>query len=560
MNLLLNRSRAILILLFFSLLSPVTAAAQITVTSANPNNASQGTVNLDVTVTGNGFKKGAKAQWLVSGTTNPGGITVNSTTVVSSTQITANITAATDAIVGGFDIVVRNSDGRTGKGTELFAINQNATGAKFSCPTPAIINPPTNACTSNTAQTSCTDGTFGNSGLDSIDTGVEGDSGRAVLQQTDGKLVLVGMTGANGVMVQRYNVDGSLDPTFGVGGIVRYTFSGTTSMQDNGGALDSAGNILAFGFEAGTAFVIRFTPTGALDNAFGSGGVFLFNGYGYPRGIALQPDGKIVLAGILAITPTSYGTIVRLNPNGTFDLTFGSQGGVKYPNVTFNNVALQQQGGNLYLLVSGSPYSVLRFTSTGALDTTFGMSGSVSNALCGYPGQAYSVALDSLGNIYAAGFTSLTKGGSNKIVLTKYTYYGKVDTTFGDAQNLGQGLSGGTVVDFFGGTNNYVVGTPLRTSTDSTGNIRLYLGGTAYLPGSSLGRFALARYSANGTLDRTWGGVGAVATIFTSTTDGATASTHLLQADGKIVQAGHNTLLNYPQPVPVHFALVRFWP
>ena len=80
------------------------AAAQVKVISANPNNTTQGTVNLNVIVAGSGFKRGAKAQWFVSGTTNPGGVTVNSSTFDSSDQLTANITVAADAATGNFDI------------------------------------------------------------------------------------------------------------------------------------------------------------------------------------------------------------------------------------------------------------------------------------------------------------------------------------------------------------------------------------------------------------------------------------------------------------------------
>lgn len=96
--------------------------AQISVTSATPNSATQGTVNLNVTVGGKGFQAGAKAQWFISGTTNPGGVTVNSTAFVNSTTLTANITISSTAYVGNFDIVVKNTTGRTGKGSELFAV------------------------------------------------------------------------------------------------------------------------------------------------------------------------------------------------------------------------------------------------------------------------------------------------------------------------------------------------------------------------------------------------------------------------------------------------------
>ena len=105
----------------------VPAAAQIQVNSTNPSAAAQGTVNLNVTVNGNGFKKGAKAQWFVTGTTNPGGVTVNSTTFNSPNQLTANVTVSSTATVSGFDVQVTNADGRTGKGTDLFAVIQKGT-------------------------------------------------------------------------------------------------------------------------------------------------------------------------------------------------------------------------------------------------------------------------------------------------------------------------------------------------------------------------------------------------------------------------------------------------
>ena len=114
-------------LLSLGMLAALPLAAQIQVDSASPSAAPQGTVNLDVVITGNGFKRGAVAQWFVTGTTNPGGITVNSTTVKGASQITANITVAPDAVVSGFDIVVRNTDGRTGKGTDKFAVTLKGT-------------------------------------------------------------------------------------------------------------------------------------------------------------------------------------------------------------------------------------------------------------------------------------------------------------------------------------------------------------------------------------------------------------------------------------------------
>ena len=120
-------SSAVNVALLFLVFAGLPAAAQIQVDSASPSAAPQGTVNLDVVITGNGFKKGAVAQWFVSGTTNPGGVTVNSTTYKGATQLTANITVAPDAVISGFDIVVTNADRRTGKGTDKFAVTLKGT-------------------------------------------------------------------------------------------------------------------------------------------------------------------------------------------------------------------------------------------------------------------------------------------------------------------------------------------------------------------------------------------------------------------------------------------------
>lgn len=109
--------------LLFSLPGRVaTAQGQVQVNAADPASAEQGTINLNVKVTGKGFKNGAKAKWFVTGTTDPGGVTVNSTTFVSSTELTANITVADTAVIANFDVAVANPDGRGGKGTELFAV------------------------------------------------------------------------------------------------------------------------------------------------------------------------------------------------------------------------------------------------------------------------------------------------------------------------------------------------------------------------------------------------------------------------------------------------------
>jgi hypothetical protein len=100
------------------------AAQTVTVTSADPAQADQGTTGLDVTITGSGFGRGSQSSFLVTGTIDPGGVTVNSTTYRSSSKLIANITVAAGATVSGYDVVVRTQDGRMGKGIERFAVKE----------------------------------------------------------------------------------------------------------------------------------------------------------------------------------------------------------------------------------------------------------------------------------------------------------------------------------------------------------------------------------------------------------------------------------------------------
>jgi Tol biopolymer transport system component len=137
------------LILAWSGVIPSASAQTILVTSANPSSSAQGTVNLNVQIGGQGFHKGALAKFFVTGTTDPGGITVNSTSFANSGQLIANINVAQNATLSKFDILVTNTDGRTGKGTELFAVT---------APDPAIAYTTSNS-TSNFLMVMNADGT-----------------------------------------------------------------------------------------------------------------------------------------------------------------------------------------------------------------------------------------------------------------------------------------------------------------------------------------------------------------------------------------------------------------
>lgn len=112
----------------------VEAAPPVKVTAADPSSASQGTLSLDVAVSGSGFDSSAAVSFQVAGTTNPGGVTVKRVNVIGSNKLIATIDVADTAVVSKFDIEVKLSGGRKGKGTSLFAVQAKVGGDSCSAP------------------------------------------------------------------------------------------------------------------------------------------------------------------------------------------------------------------------------------------------------------------------------------------------------------------------------------------------------------------------------------------------------------------------------------------
>lgn len=115
---------ALAALAFFDVgFAPIAVAAPPPmVTSATPASAYAGTTALDVVVTGSNFDRTAKVQYLVTGTTDTGGIAVTKVVYRSNSQLVTTIAVASTADLSKFDIVVTLSDGRKGKGTTLFMV------------------------------------------------------------------------------------------------------------------------------------------------------------------------------------------------------------------------------------------------------------------------------------------------------------------------------------------------------------------------------------------------------------------------------------------------------
>lgn len=444
-----------------------------------------------------------------------------------------------------------------------------AKGSGTSCPSVAAVNPPVlaSACSSGGTQ-ACLDARFGNSqpppgGL--VLTNVDGSTASNDLVQAvktqaqpDGtlRLIAIGSGGQNGnsVAVARYNLDGGLDTSFGTGGSVEFLppVGGANVFE---GAVDSSGNILALQKVGNEAVVTRFTPLGALDMTFaGTGYAVVPNIVAWT--MLLQPDGKILVGGNTT-GRTAYGAVARLNHDGSIDTAFGSNGQVSTSLMLYGRaLGIQWVNSIPDILLGGQNssgmFDVARFTPSGAVDTTFGASGAATVPFCGFGGRVYSLAVDPSGNILAGGYAILTRYGSPKLAVVRFTPSGAVDTSFGDPASTGR--VGSAIRDFFGGANNVGAVVPVL---DTLGNeVSLLVSETASY---STHTTVIARFQPDGSTDTAFGANGAIALDWggnhSSFTISPGSSNLLVQPDGKIViGTGASLSTGYD------FALARLWP
>ena len=180
------------------------------------------------------------------------------------------------------------------------------------------------------------DTTFGNGGK--VLTHFFGYSGgsQSVAIQGDGRIVAAGYTlieNQSYFALARYNSDGSLDSSFGKNGKVRTNVAGSNAcsvkiLTDN--------RILVGGTSYDGVTLARYNRNGTLDPSFGVGGIVVLNfGLGITS-VALQPDGKIVGAGAINLVNDQSFLVIRLNSDGSLDQEFGENG--KVVTDFYNNV------------------------------------------------------------------------------------------------------------------------------------------------------------------------------------------------------------------------------
>ena len=364
--------------------------------------------------------------------------------------------------------------------------------------------------------------------------------------QKDGKIVAAGEAeiGAGGfdLALARYNRNGTPDTAFGTGGKVTTDFGGIGGDDyAYAMALQPDGKIVAVGQANTTAGnddfgVARYNPDGSLDTSFGAGGLVTTSvapgtNDDFAFAIAIQPDGKLVVAGDANMGGATGwdSAVVRYDSDGTVDTTFGSAGEVITPVAPgtatdwWGSVALQSDG-KIVLAGRAGPsantaMSFARLTTTGAADTSFGTAGFATVDFSGgYDANwAGGLAIQPDGKIVSGGVAS------NEVAVARLNPDGTLDTTFNATGMVTTSIGGGTEQEGYDAT--------LQTDGRIVVAADVFVGG--------VWTFGAARFNPDGTLDTTFDGDG---TVLTPVGDGVGSDAFgvALQKDGQIVVSGES--------------------
>ncbi len=372
-------------------------------------------------------------------------------------------------------------------------------------------------------------------------TGANWDAIRAVAIQTDGKTIAAGSVNNGGsdidFFLARYHTDGTLDVTFGTGGIIVTAITANADSAESV-AIQADGKILVAGSRnnglTNNFAVVRYNPDGTLDTTFGGTGIVTFafsTSHENAQAIRVQADGKIIVAGYADIGGNDDFAIARLNSDGTLDTTFSGDGkattSIGAGEDRIYDIAIQTDGA---IVAVGSTHNgtdtdiaIVRYTSTGALDAAFDGDGTRVVAIGTGFDLGYAVALQSDGKIVIAGDDST--GVNSAFTVVRLNTDGSLDTTFS-----GDGIAS----------------TMIGSLYDHAFAVAIQPDGKIVVAGESFNGtdndVALLRYHADGTLDNSFSGDGRLTTALGSATDSAAAVA--LQPDGRIVVGGYGTFAN----------------
>jgi len=276
------------------------------------------------------------------------------------------------------------------------------------------------------------DTTFASTGKVRIAVG--GDTFRGVqgiALQTDGKIVVAGQSNSR-VVVARLRPNGLLDKTFSADGKLTFRWGAgfLVAIGVAGVIVLPTGKLLVGGYsgpETGNMQAARLNANGSLDTSFGTGGIATadFGGDEFADAMARQPNGRIVIAGRSQPTFTNdpfTAVVARLRANGALDPDFGGDGRVSLAAGNLVAVLVQE---DRRILVAGQPFGsngVTRLNTNGSIDTGFGSAGTATIDI-----GVNDAALQADGRIVVAG------GSTGGFGVARLNPDGSPDTTFGNA-------------------------------------------------------------------------------------------------------------------------------
>ena len=364
------------------------------------------------------------------------------------------------------------------------------------------------------------------------------DVANSVALQSNGKIVVVGTAqefSTSTFAVARYNSDGKLDTTFDADGVRTDTFP-YVGTQANDVAVQIDGRIVVAGQSGNQTALIRYNPIGGLDFSFGLAGKVLGAG-GSAKSVSLQSDGKPVVAGNSA----GKFSVARYSANGSSDPTFSVDGrvltdfGPSYDDATA--MVLQNDGKIIVAGQSERSFALARYNSNGSLDKSFSGDGKLTLdfGIDSLESKATSVALQSDGKIVVAGYVRFLVGDFvySDFAVARLNSDGSLDTSFSGDGKLITDLG-----DF-----------------DNAFAVAVQPNGKILVGGGTNEGFALVRFNPDGSADTSFDADGKQTTPFDASP--AQISSLALQPDGKILAAGGIGLADVSEHLTV-LAIARY--
>lgn len=373
------------------------------------------------------------------------------------------------------------------------------------------------------AQTGSLDKTFGKNGIYGADLG--GDL-RDIAALPDGKIIGVG--GNPKFTIARFLSNGSIDATFGDTGKTHTLFGAKCGA--NAVAVQADGKIVVAGYTSTTTansgdfdiMAVRYNADGSLDTTFATNGIFTSgkSSNDTASAIDIQPDGKIILAGQVLVGQPA---LIRLLPDGTPDTTFNKTGYVSVSTPRYGELLAVKVLTDGTILGAGryndTPV-IFKFNTDGSLVTTFGNGGMVTVPNVAGVSLIYNFVVLNNGDFIVAGGNMATSKYTS--FLSKFSGNGTLVTTFG---------ANGLVVQDGGGN----IVTQAKDIAVSGNKIIV---GYAYGPATNYD-FEVSRYDLDGVPDTDFGTKGNVIFNLGSATQHDYLNAIAIQPDGKIIAGGY---------------------